>query len=118
MCYSFSLDASFKWDSVNAKKRGVLSLQSWVRIWISTMRPVADKRPPILANTNEGLVSGEGGDGSLGGWGTSPSPSSRVVGGGRRSFDAGGGDGVLVVGGGGGVLVEDGTQRGWDGGVW
>ena len=118
MWYSFSLEVSFKWDSVNARKRGVSSLQSWVRIGIFAMRPVADKRPPILANTNEGLVSGEGGGGSLGGWGASPSMGSKVVGGGRRSFDAGGGDGVLVVGGGDGMLVVDGTLRGWDEVVW
>ena len=53
MWYSFSLEVSFKWESVNAKKRGVSSLQSWVRMGIFAMRPVAERRPSILANEKE-----------------------------------------------------------------
>ena len=71
---------------MNAKKRGVSSLQSWVRMGIFAMRPVGDRRPPILANTKEGYISGDGGGRSFVGWGASPSLGrwraigSRVVG--------------------------------------
>ena len=64
---------------MNARKRGRSLLQSWVRIGIFAMRPVGDKRPPIFANTNEGLLSGKvggsggSGGGSIGGWGASTS---------------------------------------------
>ena len=53
MWYSFSLELSLRWDSVNARKRGLLLSQSDVRIGILATRPVSDRRPAMFAKMKE-----------------------------------------------------------------
>ena len=74
MWYSFSLELSFRWDSVNARKRGLLLLQSDVKIGIFATRPVSERRPPMFAKMKDdgewvsgrGLLFGTGGGAGLG----------------------------------------------------